>query len=225
MPNPIEAFISSLSSKEKKVLYIASGVVLLALVDRLVIGPVLKESHMTEEKIANDIMNAKKNTLFLQYEGKIKAEDKDYEIYYTKEGYTEEELIATFLSEVEDFAKSAKIALTNINPVISEERMGYTQFSLTIECTGLMKSIVDFIYNIDSSKKPIKVSYYNILPKDRNTYEVKCTITIIKAIIIPGQNSAVKISESKKETPREAPKDASNSSGKDGAAVPNAESK
>ena len=183
MPNPVEAFISGLSEKEKKMLYITVGIVAVMLFDRLILGPMQKESKNIEERIKTDTMQIRKSSLVLQYRDKVKKESDDYSIFYTEKGLSSEKLIGSFLSEVEEFAKGAKIILTNINPVSVEEKTGYSQYSLTIECSGSMSNIVAFIYAVDNSKKPIRVISYSISPKDRDNYEVKCILTIIKAII------------------------------------------
>ena len=198
MPNAVEAFISGLSPKEKKMLYITVGLIALTLFDRLILGPVQKESVQVEEKIASDMRQIRKNNLIIQYKDKIGKEEKDYSIFYTKKGLTSEKMISAFLSEVEDYAKEAKIILTNINPVTTEDKTGYAQFSLTIECSGNMKNIISFIYSIDSSKRPLRVLSYNIVPKDRENYEVKCVITIIKAIIYEDTTVVVSKTDAKK---------------------------
>lgn len=183
MNNFVEAFIAGLSPKEKKILYAALAIVGLALFDRLILGPIDKESKSVDAAIERSIAEIRKNSLILQYKDKIMKDNSDYANYYTKSGLSQEEQIAAFLSEVEDFAKASKIALTNMNPVTSEEKKGYVLYSLSIECASSMSNVLDFIYSIDNSKKPIRVLCYSILPKDRDNYNVKCTVTIIRAVI------------------------------------------
>jgi hypothetical protein len=83
---------------------------------------------------------------------------------------TQEELIP-LLKRGGRVCQDANIALTNVNPVVTEDKKGYTQASLTIECTGTMKSILDFIYSVDNSKKPLRVYSYDISPKSKENYE------------------------------------------------------
>jgi Tfp pilus assembly protein PilO len=188
MQKVLKAFISGLSQKEKMVLYVACVAVGLAIFDRLLLGPIMKETKNIEERIQAQITNTKKNLTILQYKDKIINEDDAYNIFYTKKGLSQDELIAVFLSEVEVLAKASGIALTNINPVMTEEKKGFVQYSLTIECAGNMKNILDFIYGIENSKKPIRVVSYEISPKTRETYDVKCTITVIKMMLTTEDN-------------------------------------
>ncbi|MFA4980857.1 MAG: type 4a pilus biogenesis protein PilO [Candidatus Omnitrophota bacterium] len=211
MGNFIETFIAGLSPKERKILYVTLGVVSLALFDRLLIAPIVRESRSVEEAINANIGEIKKSTLILRYKDKIIRDNDDYGIFYTADGLSQEQLTASFLSEIEEFAKASTIALTNINPVVTEEKAGYVQYSIVIECAGNMKNIVDFIYAIDNAKKPLRVVSYNIQPKDRNVYDVKCSMTITRAII-SRQVSAP--------AAKDVPEDAAKKTAKDTAAAP-----
>lgn len=183
MKNIIKAFFAGLSKQEKKILYIAAACVCLALFDRLVIGPISTESKMLDEKISSQVTLTEKNIRLFQYKNKIIDEDNAYNEYFVKEGLTQEELIASFLSEVEGFAKGSGVALTNINPVDTEEKKGYLELSLTVECIGSMKEILTFFYNIDGSSKPIRVASFDMSVKNRESYQAKCAVNITKLII------------------------------------------
>lgn len=185
MNNVLKAFFSGLSKNEKKILYVACGFLCLAIFDRVVFAPIVNEGAAFEEKIDSQTILIQKNLLILQYKDKILGEDNLYSTFFTKKNLKREELIANFLSEVEELAQASTVALTNINPVNVEEKKGYIQYSLTVECTGNMKDILSFMYGIESAQKPIRVAAYEITPKDRNAYDVNCTMTILKIVVIP----------------------------------------
>ncbi|MFH1791787.1 MAG: type 4a pilus biogenesis protein PilO [Candidatus Omnitrophota bacterium] len=179
----ITSMLANLSKKEKTYLCAAGIVLFIALFDRLVVGPVSKESNDLEEKIVYQIGLIKKNLSILRYKEKILEERALYLPYFTKEGLTEEELIAVFLRDVEQLAKTAGITLTNVNPVTVDDRREYVLYDLTVECTGPMKNMLDFIYGVDAVKKPIRVTSFEVYPKKRAEYEVNSTITVTKMII------------------------------------------
>ncbi|MFH1768840.1 MAG: type 4a pilus biogenesis protein PilO [Candidatus Omnitrophota bacterium] len=185
MKNIFKAFISGLSPKEKKILYIAGGLIFLAVFDRMVIAPISQEARITEDEIDANIALIKKDLLILQYKNKIMADDKDHGFFYVKEDLVQEESIALLLSEVEEIAKKSQIVLTNVNRGAVEEKKDYVQYSLLIECEGKMNNIIDFIYNIDSAQKPIRVYSYEITPQKREDYTVRCMISVYKIIVAP----------------------------------------
>ncbi len=185
MANMLKAFISGLSPKEKKILYIAGGLVCLALFDRLVVGPISRESNLLEERIDSQTKLIEKNLMILQYKDKIIGEDELHGDFYANLDSTQDQRTAFFLSEVEKLAKSSNVALTNINPVYSELKKGFIRSTLSIECSGKMEALTDFIYSIEDSQKPMRVASFEISPKNRDDYEAKCALTVEKIIIMP----------------------------------------
>ena len=82
--------------------------------------------------------------------------------------------------------KAAKIGITP-GTVTSEEVGGFSQYSLTIECLGKMRDVINFIYGIESSNKPLQVVAIQIAPKNRQDYEVKCSLTVVKYLVEPDE--------------------------------------
>lgn len=186
MSNVLKAFLSGLSDKERKILYLACGVVCLALFDSLVLSPITRESRIFEEKIKTQADLIKKHLLILQYRESIIGEDDAYGKFFSDKDATESELKASFLSGIERMAKASKVTLTNISEVNREEKKDYAQYSLTVECVSGMENLIGFIYNIDSSEEElIRVASCELAPKKRETYEVKAILTVIKLIVIP----------------------------------------
>jgi Tfp pilus assembly protein PilO len=185
MKDFFKAFFSGLSENEKKVFIAASVLVGFALFDRVVIGPITKETSVLKDKISSQSAQIRSNLQILGHKDSIMDKYVLYGKYYAKDEQTQEERIAEMLNEVEGFAKASNIALTNINPVVVEDKGLYAIYRLTVECSGSMNNFVDFVYGVDNSKKLLRTVSYTIAPKDRDTYEVKATLTVIKMIIFP----------------------------------------
>ncbi|MFA6636335.1 MAG: type 4a pilus biogenesis protein PilO [Candidatus Omnitrophota bacterium] len=200
MLDVVKSFFDGLSPKEKKLVYITGLVLGLMAFDRLVIGPIFYESKMIDERIRDQITHTEKNIRLLAYREKILEEDASYSDYYTREGLSREVLIATFLGEVESIAKSAEISLSNINPVNVVPMEGYTEFSLDLECQGKMKNIIDFMYKIDSSRKPMKIRSFEMAVRNRDNYEVRCGLTVEKMIFTRAEIAVREEPESDEET-------------------------
>jgi Tfp pilus assembly protein PilO len=179
----VKAFISGLSAKEKRYVYIAGAFLLLTLFDRIVIGPFANESKMLDEKIISQKEITRKNLLILSHEDRIIDEVEIYNDYYANDLSSKEELIARFLSEVEGFSKSAGLNLTNIDPVQADDKEGHTEFSLAIGCEGNMKNILDFFYNVENSKRPVRIVSFEVTPKSRDGQDVRCNLTLSKLIV------------------------------------------
>ncbi|MBF0253423.1 MAG: hypothetical protein HQL29_06380 [Candidatus Omnitrophica bacterium] len=191
MKDFLTAFFSGLSDKEKKVFYAACIIVCLALFDRMIIGPIAQETAAIQDRINSQTGLIKKNLLILGYKDKILKKYEDYNKYFSDKALTQEERIAVILNDVEGLADTSGIALTNINPVKTDETSANLEYKLTVECLGTMASFMDFIYNIDKSESLMRVQSFTLTPKDRETYEVKSKIVIEKLIVFPMDNAAV----------------------------------
>jgi hypothetical protein len=200
MMDVVRSFFDGLSPKEKKLVYLTGLVLGLMAFDRLVIGPIFHESRMIDERIRDQITHTEKNIRLLAYSERILEEGASYSDYYTREGLSREVLIATFLGEVESIAKNAEISLSNINPVNVIPRDEYTEFSLDLECQGKMKNIIDFMYKIDSARKPMKVRSFEIAVRNRENYEVRCGLTVEKMIFTRAEMAMREAPRSERET-------------------------
>jgi hypothetical protein len=185
MKDIITAFFSGLNSNEKRMLYIACAVAGLALFDRLILGPVLGEMSKVDEKTRIETGIIKDNLRILAYRDSIVDRYLKRDKYFEPENLTQEERISKFLNEVEEAAKKSSVALTNINPVNAAEQGKDLVYSLVIECTGKMQSLVEFVYGLESSQKMLKVVSYTISPKSREEYQVKASLTIVKKVVFP----------------------------------------
>ncbi|MDD5069614.1 MAG: hypothetical protein PHV17_02700 [Candidatus Omnitrophica bacterium] len=186
MASPLKAFFSGLSAKEKKVLYLALVFVSIAILDSLIVRPMNRVGENIEHDIDNQKILIQNDLLILQHKEKIIKEYKAYSIFLTDRGMDESELKAQFLGEVEQISKAAKIGITP-GTVTSEEVSGFIQYSLTIECLGKMRDVINFIYGIESSNKPLQVVAIQIAPKNRQDYEVKCSLTVVKYLVEPDE--------------------------------------
>jgi len=179
----IKAFISGATAKEKRYIYITVTVLLITIFDRVVIGPFMSECGKLDKKIADQKEIVYKNMIILRYEDRIVDEVSIYSDYFIDDLSSRDELIACFLSEIEGYSKTAGTNLVNINPVESIDDVGYTQFVLAVGCEGNLKNLLDFFYNIESSKKLIRIIDFEISPKSRESQDVRCNLTISKLII------------------------------------------
>ncbi|HNX91790.1 MAG TPA: hypothetical protein PKY78_01270 [Candidatus Omnitrophota bacterium] len=179
----IKSFFSGLSKSEKKIFYIACIIIGVALFDRVIIGPIAKETTVIGDKISSETNMIKQNVLILRYKDAILDKYVMYGKYFTKKGLTEEEMIAEFLNEIEELAAKSKVSLTNINPVNTEQKGENVLYTLTVECSATMNDFINLIYGIDNTKKLLRVVSFNIAPKDRDSYSVKASIKIEKFIV------------------------------------------
>ena len=181
----IQKFISKLSEKEKKIFYLTVVVVLLALLDRLFLGPVLSRLKSLDEEIRYQENSIRRDLRFLSYKDRILAEKEALKSFYARKKLTQEETIAVFLKKIEMLASDAKITLIKVTPLEREQKKGYLEYYASLDSIGKLKDIATFIHLVDSSKDLLKVIKMNINAKKASSEDINASITIAKIIVDP----------------------------------------
>ena len=181
----IQKFISKLSEKERKILYLTAAMVLLALLDRVFLGPVTARLSSLDEEIHTRENSLKRNLRFLAYKDQIMKEKEALRRYYTKKQYTPEEIIAAFLKRIEVLSGDAKINLIKVTPSEGEEKKGYKEYHASLECNGKLKDVLSFLHMVDSSDELLKVVSFNMTAKKASPDEVTAVVTIVKIMVDP----------------------------------------
>ncbi len=179
----IQNFLSKLSPTEKKIFYIAIIFVLLALLDRLFLGPAMSRLKSLDEEIEQQKNVIKGDLRFLSYKDKILKENETFKPYYAPKSQAEEEIIAAFLKKFEILASDSKVNLIKINPADSKQRKGFIEYYANLECDGKLDDMAKFIYSINTSDDLLKIVKLSMAPKKAGSEEVTSSMTVTKTIV------------------------------------------
>jgi Tfp pilus assembly protein PilO len=176
-------FISGLSPKERKVLAFAAIIVLAALFDRLLVAPSMNRLHAIENNITEQQKIIEQNMRFLAHRDRIIKEAAVYKDFYAKGVQTEEAVIADFLKKIESLATQSQVALVKVSPDGQDFQKDYLKYLVTLDCSGKLENITNFMYAVNSSPELLKVEKMNLLANARDTEKIQATITISKMIM------------------------------------------
>jgi Tfp pilus assembly protein PilO len=179
----INKFISELSPAGKKILVVAVVIVLLALLDRLVIGPNLAKLNDINENIIKEETIIKQNMRFLTYRDRIVKEASTFKDFYSKEVRAEEEVIGEFLKKIEMIATQSQVELSKISPAGQDYQKEYIKYLVTLDCAGKLQDITNFIYAVNNSKDLLKIEKMNVAGNTRDIEKVQASLTISRMII------------------------------------------
>ncbi|MFH1578371.1 MAG: hypothetical protein ABIC18_04810 [Candidatus Omnitrophota bacterium] len=178
----INAFFTHLTKKEKIVFYVALGFILLAVMDRLIIYPVISKMQLLDEEIKQEQIRIKRDLHILAQEDRIIIESQKYE-KYSMSDITAEEAITLTLKEIENLANKAAVYLIDIKPTDIRDEFAYKKYFLNLSCEGQMEQLMDFIYKVESSDNLLKIEKYSISPKSEDSSIAHSSITISKIAI------------------------------------------
>lgn len=180
----IKSFIGGLSVKEKRLFYIAVVSVFTAIFYWVIINPFVQESRNIEDRIDREKKMVGILMQFLMREENIKREDEEFDSYFLKGEYKEEEIIAQFLRYIEKLGKSHKISFTNISPVESLDKGSHIIYSLTFEGEATMEDLLKFLYDLEFSSQPVRIFFLQLFPKKREDNTVKCIVGVNKLVVV-----------------------------------------
>ncbi|MBF0331783.1 MAG: type 4a pilus biogenesis protein PilO [Candidatus Omnitrophica bacterium] len=179
----INKFISGLSANEKKILSVTALFVLLALFDRLLVGPSLNRMKELDESISKEEDTIKQNMRFLGYRERIVKEASTFKDFYTQDVRSEDEITADFLKKLELMGTQSKVELSKISPAAQQVNKEYVKYIATMECSGKLEDITAFVYAINNSTELIKVEKMVLAGNTRNADTVQASLTVSKMIV------------------------------------------
>lgn len=181
----IGEFYNHLNEQERKIFYVAMGVLVIALFDGLFLRPVLSRLDELEDQIRSTSRALERDLRFISYRDKILEEDRLFRKYQTDEARTGEEIIAGFLKTIEVIASEKQISLSRVTPADFSARKGSIQYFASVECSGKLPDMIAFIYTIDSTDNLLKIVRMNMSGNKASKDDVKVEMKVAKLVIDP----------------------------------------
>jgi hypothetical protein len=180
----IHNFVSKLSDNEKKIFYATVVIVLLALFDRLFLGPATDKLKSIGSDIEQEKTAVTQDMRLLSYEDKIMKENDIFSKFYTDTVEDDYVVNGKILSRIEALAKESKVNLVKSNPSEKKLNKDYIEYYATLDCVGTLEDVMTFMHMINSSDDLLKIVKYTMTPK-RGTDEVTASMTVMKMVINP----------------------------------------
>ncbi|OIO36597.1 MAG: hypothetical protein AUJ74_01845 [Candidatus Omnitrophica bacterium CG1_02_44_16] len=179
----IMAYLSRLNKREKFVFYAAVVFISIALVDRLIVGPIVSRMRLLDEKIKIQKELIKKNARIVSEKDRVLAAVKDYAIF-SRKAQTSDEEVAFLLGEVEKMARKTSLYVVDMKPMGMEEDAISRKYSVDLNCEAQMEQIMGFMYAVESSDRLLVVETFNISPKSKDSSIAKCNMRISNVIFL-----------------------------------------
>ena len=172
-----------LSKRERFFVFGIGGLGILLLSDVFLFSPISKRSgNLNQEVLKAELTLKKSFELEARKEG-ILQEYKNIEKYLELIG-TDEELIASFLKEIEISARQANISIIELKPRTQiQKKSGYSKYSIDLCAEGSMKAIIDFIYKLETSKFLLKARSLSLSSEDKKTDLLKADIKVVGIVV------------------------------------------
>ena len=195
--------IPKLTDKEKTLAGVSVLFVVLAVMDRLVLGPILSQMRLMDTEIDAKSQLIQRNVRILSFKEDISSEYAKYTDYFDSQAKTQEEIISSLLKEVEFLAKQKSINISNISPGDVTDNRLYQEYKTSVDCEGKLADILGFINLLEESNYLFQVRQYSLVPKSKGSEIMKCSIALTR-IFITTTNQATPKSQVSEQAQKEA---------------------
>jgi hypothetical protein len=179
----VYTWYSTRSKQEKILLYASAVFIFIAFLDRAVVGPIYKRSLELDKAIVDKQAAIKLNMKILAQEKTISKRKAEYSGYSVAET-TPEQDTNTLFKEVDDIASKLWKNGVDIKPQQeAQKEKEFKKYQVNIICEAPFDKLIEFMYNIENSRKVLKIEKFTLSLKSKNDTALKCTMTVSKVVL------------------------------------------
>jgi hypothetical protein len=185
MIKQIQAFyttVSKMSKREKMVLYGAAAVVALAFLDRAIVAPIISRTQALDKAVMDKKAAISRDMKMLAQKDNIDLRKAEYKAFSVLET-TPEEDTSSLLKEVETLASKSSVYLADMKPQDSRKEHEFKKYQVNVNCEATFDKLIEFMYNLENSKKVLKIEKFAITLKSRQDPTLKCALTVSKVVL------------------------------------------
>ena len=170
-------------TKREKILFILVAIAIIgSLAYSLIIEPLYNKFNDLNQEIESKEIRLRKNTKLINERDAINEEFNKYS-QQLKVKSTDEEEMASVLSEIEKIGKSSGVYLSDVKPQPIKDNKFYRLLSVEIKFQASLDTLSKFIYELQCSPFLLKVRRLQVISKGQETNFIEGNIQINKISI------------------------------------------
>ncbi len=190
LSNTVTQYFAKLSFKQK--IFHAATVVLviLALFDRIFLGPVLSKLKAVGKEVDTQEFSIDRDAKFLLFKDKILKDNKIYGEYFVDKVPEQDVVNTEFFRILEHLARRSQVNLTKTSPDEPRTNKKTIEYFASIDCVGKLEDIIAFMHEINSTEKELmKIVKFNMTSKRGTSSEVNASMKIVKVVMTPDMSN------------------------------------
>lgn len=175
-------FLTKLSPREKKILYIALSVILIAVSYHGILRPLQEKVVLLDDEIFSAEMKLRKAKIYIRQKDLILEEAKKYSNLAQLDAGTDEEETARILSMIEQSARKHGVSLSDVkpNPIKSDKWTKRFEVELNGECS--LEQLTQFVFDLEHSAQMLKVEQVSTTPKEEKSPVLRSQMTVVRTV-------------------------------------------
>ncbi len=174
--------LPKLSAKEKIGLGLGIAISLIALLDRVVVGPLSATVRQLNQEILIAELDLCRDLRNLDEKEAITKEFQDYAKYVKQMGSDEEDM-AMFLREIENLAHKSSINLLDVKPQMPQAKDLHKQFTVNAEAEGDMPALIMFLHQLNTSDCLLRSEKISLKLSQEENSLLRASILVTKIVI------------------------------------------
>lgn len=168
--------------KQKNIyfLYIAGVVLGCLAVMKVIFAPFhAKLSNLSKEVVLEEA-RFKKGVSLIENKKTIEEEYKKYASYFSMQGYSDEEAVASFLKEIEKVSRDSGLMILDMKPQKeAKSDKFFKQYQIKIKAETNMGQLVTFLYKLNESSLLFSVEKLTLIPKAEDSSVISVSLVIV----------------------------------------------
>jgi hypothetical protein len=167
-----------LKKREKLILYVTLGVIILSILFNASIAPALSKNSVLNKEIGLARMRLKKYLVLLSQKEAITKKFSRFKQESNLSGRSVDSLVQT-LTQLQEFAKESNISIIDIRPQAAKKLDLYKEILLDLRAEGSLEGYFKFIYEIENSLALLKIKKLQLNAKP-NSQELEGIFSVSK---------------------------------------------
>ena len=179
----VSDFYSKLSKNEKMLMILSFFFVVAAIMDRLILGPILSEQKVLDREVGVKLQTIRRSQRIIAFKDSILKEYAKYKEYLDTGEKTKEEIVSALLREIETIAAQKSITISNIQPGDVRQNPIMDEYETSLECLGKLRNVLEFMQALEESDFLFQITKYSMTPKSKASDIMKCSISMSRVFI------------------------------------------
>lgn len=168
-----------ISPREKAILYITIGVIIIGVSGHFVIGPAIDSLSEVNKEIEKKTYLLKKQTSLLKRGGDITSLYESYRKTLEKQR-TPQEIVASLFKDIEAAAKKTGLKLKKVKPLPVKEGKEYKEVLLELDIEGDFVAFFKFINELETKTSFVKISALRLTSQSSSSKALRCRLSLSK---------------------------------------------
>jgi Tfp pilus assembly protein PilO len=169
-----------LKKNETLLVYAVAGLVGLLFVPRVIFGPFHEKLAGLTRDVVLEEARLKKGTNLEAKKNEIVKEYEKYATYFSLQGFSDEEVVANLLKEIEQISRSSGLTILDMKPQKEVKSDKFSkQYLISVKAEANMQKLVKFLFELQSSQLLFSVEKMSVAPKSEESPDLSIALTLV----------------------------------------------